>query len=245
MIAATMEHAGWLAYDAGWNERARRWWLETRHFAEINEVPDVGVTALTSMARQATDRGDGREAVDLIHAAKKTIANDQASPLLLSLLAAREAVGYAHAGERKAAFAALDQARQWLDCGRRGDEPFWLDFWVTADLAWHETQVAWAAGQGRSAEIAARTALARVDAASFQRNHTLYATNLGSILTQRGQLDEAISITSMAVQGAPAILGSGRLCSNLRRAVDFLDQQKYPPAKVFANAARRLLPAVS
>ncbi|MGH3722462.1 MAG: hypothetical protein ACRDRI_27240 [Pseudonocardiaceae bacterium] len=89
---------------------------------------------------------------------------------------------------------ALGQAHQWPDRGRRGDEPFWLDFWDPADLAWHETSVALATGQGKSAEIAARTALASVDAVTFPRNHTLYVANLGSVLVQRGQLDEAISV---------------------------------------------------
>jgi hypothetical protein len=240
-----MEHAGWLAYDAGWPDRACRWWLETCHFADLAEVPVVRVRALASMALQAGNAGDGREAVGLIHAAKKTVIPEQDSPLLFSLLAAREAVGHAHTGDRRAAFLALGQARQWLDQGRRGDEPFWLDFWSPADLSCHERRVAWVTGQGRSAEIAARTALAGIDAASFPRNHTLYAAELGLILAQRGQLDEAISVTSEAAQGAHAISGSGRLSANLHRAVGLLDQQNYPPAKAFANAARRLLPAVS
>jgi transcriptional regulator with XRE-family HTH domain len=163
VTAATMEHAGWLAYDAGWQHKARHWWLETCHLAELAEVPDARVTALASMALQASNTpGGGRETVALAHAARAA-AGDRATPILLSLLAAREAVGHAQTGDRLAAVSAISQARQWLDHGRGGDEPFWLDFWGPADLSWHETHVALATGNGKSAELAARTTLSHAD----------------------------------------------------------------------------------
>lgn len=243
VTATTMEFSGWLSYDAGWQDRARRWWLETCHFTDVAEVPDVRVMTLVTMALQASNVGSGAEAVDLIQAARKTAACDQENFPLLSLLAAREARGHARAGDREAAVSALGQAHQWLDRGRRGDEPFWLDFWGPADLAWHETQVALATGQGKLAEAAARAALDRVDAVLFPRNHTLYAAGLGVILAQRGQLDEAISVTTDAIQGVHAGWSSGRSVASLYRTVDVLGQQKYPPATTFAAAARRLLPA--
>lgn len=243
VTAATMEHAGSLAYDAGWQQKARHWWLETCHLAELADVPDVRVTAMASMALQASNTlGGGRETVALAHTARAT-AGDQATPILLSLLAAREAVGHAQTGDRLAAVSAISRARQWLGQGRRGDEPFWLDFWGPADLACHETKVALATGNGKSAELAARTALANADTEEFPRNHILYTISLASILTQLGQLNEAISLTSDAVHGVQNLRGSGRAIVNLHRTVDLLSQQNYPPAKTFATAARRLLPA--
>jgi transcriptional regulator with XRE-family HTH domain len=245
VTAATMEHAGWLAYDANWPQRARHWWLETCHLADLASLPDTRVTALASMSLQASNTpGSGQETVDLVHAARTAAQeNDQPSPILLSLLAAREAIGHAHTGDRAAAVSAMSQARQWLDQGRRGDEPFWLDFWGPVDLAWHETRVALATGNGKSAELAARTALSNADAEVFPRNHTLYTIGLATILTQLGQLDEAISVTSDAIHGVHEIRGSGRAIAKLRHTVDLLGQQKYPPATTFATAARRLLSA--
>lgn len=163
-------------------------------------------------------------------------------PTLLSLLAAREALGHARAGDRAAAISCLAEARRWLDHGRRGDEPQWLGFWGAADLAWHETQVGLITRNGKSAEIAARVALTTVDAEAFPRNHTLYTARLGSVLTWLGQLDEAIAVTSDAVQRVDAVRGSGRIVSDLHHTVDMLGQQSYPPARTFATAARRLLP---
>ncbi len=243
VTAATMEHAGWLAYDAGWQHRARHWWLEACHLADLADVPDARVTALASMALQAlNDPGRGRETIALAQAAR-TAAQDRATPMLLSLLAAREAVGHAQTGDRRAAVSSIAQSHRWLDQGRKGDDPFWLDFWGPADLAWHETRVTLATGKGKSAEAAARAALASVDAEAFPRNHALYAAHLGSILTRLGQLDEAISVTSEAVYRVHAVRGSGQTVSNLHHTIDLLGQQQYMPARTFATAARRLLPA--
>jgi transcriptional regulator with XRE-family HTH domain len=246
VTASAMAETAYLAYDAGWPQRARRWWLETCHFADVNDVPEVRVRALVTMALQANRAGDGREALELVHTARHTPNHDQSgNPVLLSLFAAREAVGHAQLGDRMAASTAMDQARQWLDYGRRGDESFWLSFCGPADLAMHETRVALATRQGGAAETAARTALASADAVSFPRNRTFYAANLGMILTQRGQFDEAISITSEAVQAVHTVRMSGLVIADLHRTVDLLGQQKYPPAKTFASAARRLLPTAA
>ncbi len=100
-----------------------------------------------------------------------------------------------------------------------------------------------ATGQGHLAETAARRALASVDAEAFPRNHVSYTSNLGLVLIRRGQLDEAIAVTSDAVQRIDTVRGSGRILARLNRAVDLLGQQTYPPAKTCANVAHRLLPA--
>ncbi|MGH4019674.1 MAG: hypothetical protein ACRDT0_10660, partial [Pseudonocardiaceae bacterium] len=242
VTAAAMEQAGWLAYDAGWPQRARHWWLETCHLADLASIPEARVTALASMALQASDDpGRGAETVALTQAART--AADQATPVLLSLLAAREAIGHARSGDCTAAVSSIAEARRWLDQGRRGGEPFWLDFWGAADLAWHETRTALATGNGKLAEIAARTALTSVDAEVWPRNHTLYAVRLGSLLTRLGQLDEAIAVTGDAMRRVDAVRGSGRIVSDLHHTVDLLGQQNYPQARTFAAAARRLLPA--
>jgi hypothetical protein len=93
VTAAAMEQAGWIAYDAGWQRKARYWWLETCHLTDLSDVPDAHVTALASMSLQASNTpGGGREAVDLAQASRAA-AHDQASPTLLSLLSAREPSG--------------------------------------------------------------------------------------------------------------------------------------------------------
>ena len=88
-----------------------------------------------------------------------------------------------------------------------------------------------------------RRALASGDAETFARNHVSYTSSLGLVLVRRGQLDEAIAVTSDAVQRIATVRGSGRILGRLNHTVDLLGQQNYPPAKTFANLAHRLLPA--
>lgn len=241
VTVATMGRAGWSAYDAGWAQQARRWWLETSHLADLVNVPDSKVSALAAMALQAGERpGGGPEAVELAQAATAT-AKEVAAPSLVSLLAAREAIGHAQSGDASAATSAIARARHWLDQGRQPDEPFGMRFYGPADLAWHETQVALLTRRGKAAESAARTAVDNVDATAFPRNHILYTVRLGTVLTHRRQLDEAISVTRTAIHGMHAVRGSGRIVADLRRTVDLLGKQNYPPAKTFATAARRLV----
>jgi hypothetical protein len=114
--------------------------------------------------------------------------------------------------------------------------------WRPDDLAAHEMMVALSTGQGKSAETAARASLANVDVKAFPRNHLGSTVGLGSVLTRLDQLNEAIAVTSDAVQRADTVRGSGRIVSDLRHTVDLLGQQNYPPARTFATAARRLLP---
>lgn len=242
VTAVTVEQTGWLAYDAGWEQQARQWWLETCHLADLNAVPQARVRALASMALQAGQRpGGGPEAVELAQTAT-TVAKDGGTPRLLSLLAAREAIGHAQAGDSSAAVSSVARARHWLDQGEQSDDPFWLGFYGSADLAWHETTAAVLMRKGKLAETSARVAVAKVDATSFPRNHVLLTARLGSVLTQVGQLDEAINVTSRAVHGAHTIRGSGRTVTDLRHTIDLLGRQNYPPAKSFATAAHRLLP---
>jgi hypothetical protein len=242
VTAATMEHAGWLAYDAGRTDDARRWWLETCHLAEMSAVPDARVTALASMSLHASTTGRGQEAANLAQAARAA-AGDRATPVLLSLLCAREAVGLAQARDAAGATTAVAEARRWLDVGRQGDEPLWLEFWNPADLACHETRVSLALGRGKAAETCARSALASADPSAFPRNHTIYTVRLGAVLTHLGQLDEAIEVTTSAVRNADLLRGSQRISADLRRTVDILGQQPYAPARTFATAAQRLLAA--
>lgn len=68
--AVTMEQAGWSAFDAGYAQQARHWWLETCHLAEVIDIPEARIVALTSMALQAGQRpGGGPETAELAQAA--------------------------------------------------------------------------------------------------------------------------------------------------------------------------------
>ncbi len=244
VTATTMEHAGWLAYDAGQDASARRWWLEAIHLArDLGNVPDAHIAALASMSLQASgDYRRARETISLAQAARSAASHRTPSPTLLSILAAREAIGYAQLGDKEAARSSIAEARRWMDQGPTPDEPLWLQFWCPADLASHETRAALALDDKISAEKSARSALLQSDEQRFPRNHALRSVRLGAVLTKTGQLDESISVTTNTVKRIDQISGSRRIVNDLSENLNQLLAQSYEPARQFAMAAQRLLP---
>lgn len=238
VAATTMEHAGWLAFDAGQGRIARSWWLETIHLArDVGDVPTAHIAALASMSLQASgSRANARDTLSLAQAARSAAAA-RCTSTLSAVLAAREAVGHAHAGDRVAARTALRLARAETDRGQSVDDPLWLQFWSPADFACHETRVALALGDLGLAERSARTALASADERRFPRNHAIYSVRLGDVLTKAGKLDEAIAITSDAVKRSDQLAGSRRISNDLAAVVCALGTRDYQPAKSFARAA--------
>jgi hypothetical protein len=245
VTAATAEHAAWLAFDAGSNERARGWWLEALLMADMGQARDVRVAALASMALQAASSpnpADGREAVDLIRAAR-TAAGADGTPRLYSLLAAREALGHARAGDERAAVRALGAADRLLEREPSEADPPWLSFWGEADLASHQTRVAVAIGDLAMAERVVRRGLTFADETTYPRNYAFYNARLGNVLARAGKLEEAISVMTPLVSRVNTF-GSNRLRTHLRDAVDVLDQhQGYRPVRQFSVWSRKLLGA--
>lgn len=247
VAATTSEHAAWLAFDAGREDDARRWWLESLHLADLGDAREARVIALTTMALSGCDSDDparGREAVGLVDAARRSVGT-AASPRLLSLLAAREARGYARAGDRPAAIRALGTAASLLDRDPYGgdSEAPWLRFYDPSDLFAHEGRVALMLGDLGRAETAERSALEQTDQTRYPRNHTISAARLGSVLVRNGKLDEGIAVSRPVVLRART-LGSRRLERDILGTLKHLDQRRdYPPAQTFVDWSRRMLRA--
>jgi hypothetical protein len=246
VAASTAEHAGWLAFDAGRAEDARRWWLEALHFADLAQSVDARVTALASMALQACTSDspvDGREAVDLMDVARRS-AGAAMSPRLASLIAARQAVGYARAGDRNATVKAMGSAERLLgDAMPASDEPTWLHFWGLADLYCHHARAFLALGESDRAEQAASTALAASDEAAYPRNSAIYAALRARALIEHGKVDEAIT-AAVPVVARVSTLGSRRIVAETRGTIRQLGKYlSYKPAASFTAWANGLLSA--
>ena len=243
LAAATAEHAGWLAFDAGRADDARRWWLEALHFADRAENADARVTALSSMALQActsANPADGREAVDLMEVGRRSTR--QMTPRLKSLMSARQAVGHAKDANKKAAFKAISEAEKSLVSDRPADdEPTWLHFWGPADLHCHRARAFLLLGDAVRAEEAALAAQQASDEALYPRNHTIYSALRARALVESGKIDEAIA-TATPVVARVSTLGSKRIVAEARTTVKLLGQApNYGPAASFTSWANKLL----
>lgn len=225
-----IEHAGWLAFDAGRRDEARRWWLEALLHARMGDDPDIEAIVLASMSNAAGNHKNGRQAVDLALNAAKIARRGRSTPRFQSMLAAREAMGHAHLGDFKSAAAALDRAHVGLDRGAHDDDSAWLNFWGPPDLASYTKEVALVAGESRAAEESARRAVAAVDASQFPRNHASYQASLGGVLAER-DLDEALPVIAQAAQKA-ANLNSARVRSKVKLVVSNLRDRHGDVARV-------------
>jgi transcriptional regulator with XRE-family HTH domain len=237
VAADSMNRAGWQAYDAHRRDLARAWWLEALRVADLGDGVDEGrILALASLSREAADgTGRGNDAVGL---ARSATAVKSASPRMLSLLAAREGLGHAAAGNRAGTVAAMGRARRSLERGR-SDDPAWLEFWGPGDLAIHEMHAARLCGDLAGAERAGREAVACVDARAMPRNHAIYAAHLGSSLARVGKFDEAISVSRDVLVGSVKN-GSHRVQAELRQTARLLSASAYPPGRDFAATVERL-----
>lgn len=223
LAALTAEHAGWLAFDAGQHDEARRWWLESMHWARLADADSVSVMTMASMSIQASDQGYSREAINLATAAQRT-AKRTATPRLTSVLLAREALGHAGDGNATYARTALRHARGFVD-QTHDDDPSWITVSWPANFASNECRIALILGDAVAAQDAARTALALNDPIAYPRNHALYMVQLADVFAQRGKIEESVAVAKRAIDAA-ADIDSRRVTRGLRDVAQRLEPHR-------------------
>jgi tetratricopeptide (TPR) repeat protein len=182
---------GWLAHDSGRFDDARSHYAEALATARVAGDPALEAHAFCNTAFLARDAGRPREAVRAAQAATR-VAAQLASPRLMSLLALREAGGWAGLGDRTGCERALARAQALFARGRSDDDPEWMTFYGEAELEGLEAQCYSALGDWTRAARHARRAAALQDP-HFTRNIALYTAELADDLARAGQPDEAAS----------------------------------------------------
>lgn len=204
------EMAGWSAFDLGRHADARHLFGEALTLAHVSESGPLATLVMASMSLQATALSAGREAVALAEAAQRA-ARPFASARLLSLLAAREALGHARCGDEPSAQVALTRSESLLD---DADDPGqeWLAFWGPADFHGAVAAVHLRVGH---LEVAERSVRGAIDAtpARYTRNRAGYRAQLAEVLAHRGEAGEA---ASLATAVATSEVGSERVKVRLR-----------------------------
>jgi transcriptional regulator with XRE-family HTH domain len=223
LVGEAASRIGWLDFDAGRHEDARRWYLEAMHWAQLADADSIG--AMASMARLAADDRQPRETVDLAAAAQRSAK--PTTPRLRSMLAAREALGHAQHRDAASTHAALSRARAHAETSHT-DDPIWLAFYGPSDFARHEYHAALTLGDTAAAEDAARTALSLGDPVAYPRNHALDLVNLAAALAQLGEVDQSAAVATQAV-GVVADVDSGRVMRGLRDVVGRLEPHRANP----------------
>ncbi|MFJ9814459.1 hypothetical protein ACIRU3_04170 [Streptomyces sp. NPDC101151] len=182
---------GWLAHDSGRFDDARSHYAEALATARMTGDPGLEAHAFCNTAFLARDAGRPREAVRAAQAAQR-VARPLGSPRLMSLLALREAGGWAGLADRTGCEQALARAHALFERGRSDVDPEWMSFYGEAELEGLEAQCWSTLGDWRRAARHARRA-AQLQDPHFTRNIALYTAELADDLAREGRPDEAAS----------------------------------------------------
>ncbi|MFG3196485.1 hypothetical protein ACGFYT_10175 [Streptomyces sp. NPDC048208] len=230
---------GWLAHDSGRFDDARSHYAEALATSRMTGDAGLEAHAFCNTAFLARDAGRPREAVRAAQAAQRA-ARPLGSPRLMSLLALREAGGWAGLADRTGCEQALVRAQALFGRGMSDADPEWMSFYGEAELAGLEAQCWSTLGDWRRASRHARRAT-RLQDPHFSRNIALYTAELADDLARDGHPDEAATaglrvldllaqVQSSRIQSMLA--GTARVLLPHRRAsgvADFLDRHASLP----------------
>ncbi|MFF0227077.1 hypothetical protein [Streptomyces sp. NPDC004629] len=180
---------GWLAHDSGRFDDARSHYAEALATARVTGDPALEAHAFCNTAFLARDAGRPREAVRAAQAAQR-VGRPLGSARLMSLLALREAGGWAGLADRIGCEQALARAHALFARGPSDGDPEWMTFYGEAELEGLEAQCWSTLGDWPRAARHARRA-ARLQDPHFTRNIALYTAELADDLARGGLPDEA------------------------------------------------------
>ncbi|MFD9983488.1 hypothetical protein ACFWZJ_24240 [Streptomyces massasporeus] len=180
---------GWLAHDSGRFDDARSHYAEALATARMTGDPGLEAHAFCNTAFLARDAGRPREAVRAAQAAQR-VARPVGSARLMSLLALREAGGWAGLADRVGCEQALARAQAFFERGPSDADPEWMSFYGEAELEGLEAQCWSTLGDWPRAARHARRA-AELQDPHFTRNIALYTAELADDLARGGRPDEA------------------------------------------------------
>ncbi|MFC8452175.1 tetratricopeptide repeat protein [Kitasatospora sp. NPDC057223] len=177
---------GWLAHDSNRLAEARSFYSEALATARMADDSALEAHVFCNSAFLARDAGRPREALRAAQAGQSA-ARHLDSDRLLSLLAMREAGGWALMRDRAGCERALGRAYTLFDRGESEADPEWMSFYGEAEIAGLEAQCWSALGDWDRAGERAGRAIA-LQEPHFVRNRALYTAELAHDRLGRGDL---------------------------------------------------------
>ncbi|MCX2971189.1 MULTISPECIES: hypothetical protein [Streptomyces] len=214
------EHCAWLHYDADDQDTARRYWGEALTTATMLRDSGLTILALASLSMQANHEGRPRDGLDLARAAQERAAR-HGSPVLRSLIAAREARALSLMADKRAASRRLADALRLLERPDRGQPPpQWAAFHGAAELDYAQGLFYTELGRHGAAARFLRAALAHQDR-TYGRNRALYRLTLSRSLVAAGEVDEGAASAVASLEHIEEV-ESGRVLRRLAEVADLL-----------------------
>ena len=212
--------AGWLAFDGGDQSGARALYSEAFLLADQTDDHRLAIQALEKLALQSafiadrtSRRGAAREAVR-ISGRVGALVRRESSPRLHALVAARQAISHAVAGDEPEFSRAI--ARSWRELDNAGAleaEESWLHFFDTGELRAQEAKGYRYLGKPEAAIRLYRASMN--DPGASTRNRACYHAQLASSLSALGDNKSAISEGDAAITILEKVVSSPRSVAEL------------------------------
>ena len=120
--AALTEMAGWMAHDAGRDDRAHSHFMRAFHLSKAGQDRQLSVHVLASLSHLAHHRAKPDEAIRFAQAGETSLAEGPANPELSARILAMQARGHAALGDDQQTRVLLARAEGALD-GTHEEEP--------------------------------------------------------------------------------------------------------------------------
>ncbi|MGK8487466.1 hypothetical protein [Nocardia asiatica] len=211
------QQAGWAAFDAGFPAHARRLYSYSHRAADEAGNRELAANALIQIAYATGDR----EAVAAADAACAAVGSD-APPQARALLESRRAWSLATLGDRDNAARALDAAAAALDSDMSRPVAKWFAWMTHAELDIMIGRV-WSVLHDPDKAIAPLERALNSYPDAWPRDKALYMTWLADTHLDAGNIEEALSITEIALTLAEKVASVrplARVQEVARRAAD-------------------------
>ena len=224
LAGETAALCGFLAFDAGRQEQARRFYGEALATAALLKDDDLTAYSLAQLGLQATYEKRPRAAHDFLEAARYR-AEALDSPRLQSLVAVRQAHALAMMGDHALAQGELARGMRLFErAGRGRPAPAWMDFYGPAEINLYQGHLYKATGRHEAATSYYRTAVNQLGV-GYVRNRVNFRLRLAHTLALSGEAEEAAAETMTVIDELPAVSSARthKLLTDLHRSLGAID----------------------
>ncbi|MBT2230425.1 helix-turn-helix transcriptional regulator [Nonomuraea sp. NEAU-A123] len=217
--AALTEMAGWMAHDAGDDDRAGRHFARARDLSGVGDDPHLRVHVLASLAHLAHHRAQPDDAIGYAAQGQRELTAGPAHPELAARLWALQARGHAAAGRSRETRALLGHAETALQGSHSAAPSPWVSPFDAASLAGDAARCMRRLGDLLAAQRHAQRVL-ELRPAGRTRSRAFGHLTLAGVLIERGALDQACAVATDVLHTTGS-LGSYLVIQQLR---DLRDQ---------------------
>ncbi|MGW6194826.1 helix-turn-helix domain-containing protein [Kribbella sp. NPDC055110] len=218
--AGLTEMAGWMAHDAGRDDRAYSHFLRAYHLSKAGQDRQLGVHVLASLSHLAHHRSDPHGAIRFAQAGEAALAEGPRNPELAARLLAMRARARAALGDDQETRALLGQAEAALDGSHAETTSEWVSHFDHGSLASEAARCMGQLGNPASAQEQAQLVL-ELRPSTHTRSHAFGQLFLITSLIEQGETEEACRITRDVIESTQS-LGSQLVVQQLAEIRDQL-----------------------